>query len=467
MAVTTLVLPQQITNQHLNLSNHKLHNVFHAKYRHGITSGRDATRSKAKALIGDRIDWINTETRSSKDVGPFFVADIGDVWRNYQNFKAQLPFVEPHFAVKSNPEDMVLKVLGKAGAGFDCASVPEVEKALEMGASPDKIIWAHPRVNREQLLDARKLGVKHFVFDSEDELDLAVKHYPDIKYLERIAPDDSASTVKLSEKFGAPLPEVGALLRKAKDLKLDVIGVHFHVGSDNHDPHAFTAAINDARTAFDMGAALGYEFGMLDLGGGYTKETFDDTAVAIRAAIEHHFPAPRQIRVLGEPGRFFVASAFTLATRVIGRRKVRKAASALDLDIPDWKIDISDGIYGSLANLFSDGQTRHPKIFRKQDPSVADTKYLIWGPTCDSFDKPIPICTLQGLLSIDDWLLWEDQGAYTIPCATEFNGMPRAKIIWTSTEPAASALLDQASHNVLHAPSVVNDIDDWLPKANL
>ena len=467
MAAITLAIEQEQPTLRLIPDRHNLHDAVHQKSRHGIASGRDATHNKAQMLINERIDWINTETRSSKDVGPFFVADIGDVWRNYENFKAQLPFVEPHFAVKSNPENMILKVLGNAGAGFDCASVPEVEKALEMGASTDKIVWAHPRVNREQLLDARKLGVKHFVFDSEDELDLAATHYPDIKFLVRIAPDDSASTVKLSEKFGAPLPEVEGLLQKAKDLKLDVIGVHFHVGSDNHDPHAFTAAINDARAAFDMGAALGYKFKMLDLGGGYTRETFDDTAAAIRAAIDHHFPAPRQIRVLGEPGRFFVASAFTLATRVIGRRKVRKAASALDLDIPDWKVDISDGIYGSLANLFSDGQKRHPKIFRQQDPSVEDLKYLIWGPTCDSFDKPIPLCTLRGLLSIDDWLLWEDQGAYTIPCATEFNGMPRAKIIWTSTEPAASALLDQAARDLLHAPSMVDSLDHWFPKANL
>ena len=43
-------------------------------------------------LMNERIDWINAETRSSKDVGPFFVTDIGDVWRNYQNSKAQMLF---------------------------------------------------------------------------------------------------------------------------------------------------------------------------------------------------------------------------------------------------------------------------------------------------------------------------------------------------------------------------------------
>ena len=72
----------------------------------------------------------------------------------------------------------------------------------------------------------------------------------------RIATDDSNSVCPLSVKFGATLKGCRALLQRAMELSLDVIGVSFHVGSMCRDPGTYTQAISDARCVFDMAVSL-------------------------------------------------------------------------------------------------------------------------------------------------------------------------------------------------------------------
>jgi ornithine decarboxylase len=71
-------------------------------------------------------------------------------------------------------------------------------------------------------------------------------------------------------KFGCDvLTEAPHLLKVAQSLGLHVVGVSFHVGSGCGDPTAFYRAISAAKTVFDIGTTLGYNFDLLDIGGGY------------------------------------------------------------------------------------------------------------------------------------------------------------------------------------------------------
>lgn len=72
----------------------------------------------------------------------------------------------------------------------------------------------------------------------------------------RIAVDDSKSSTKLSSKFGARLEQVGKLLTLAAELRLEVIGVSFHVGCECTESSAFKQAIADARHVFDRAVSL-------------------------------------------------------------------------------------------------------------------------------------------------------------------------------------------------------------------
>ena len=82
-----------------------------------------------------------------------------------------------------------------------------------------------------------------------------------------------------------------------------------------------------ARKAFDIGASLGYHFTLLDIGGGFPGNNpeglqFKDIAAVLGPCIDRLFPP--HIRVISEPGRYFVSSAYTLATNIMARRVVPK-----------------------------------------------------------------------------------------------------------------------------------------------
>jgi len=223
-------------------------------------------------------------------------------------------------AVKCNPDPYVLRLLAGLGTGFDCASNGEIAQVLPLGVSPSRIIFANPCKALSFIKNAAKHGVDMLTFDNADELYKVARANPTAKLVLRILTDDSKSLCRLGLKFGAPLVTVPGLLSKARDLGLDVIGISFHVGSGCYDPSAFSDAVGWARAAFDMGLAAGYKFSFLDVGGGFEDATFEATAGILRDAIEFHFPDHAGLRIIAEPGRYFVSRAFSLATNIIARR---------------------------------------------------------------------------------------------------------------------------------------------------
>lgn len=86
----------------------------------------------------------------------------------------------------------------------------------------------------------------------------------------RIRCDATEVQCQLGNKFGCdPITEAPELLRIAKSLDIDVVGVSFHVGSGCREPPVFRRAISAARDIFDYAETLGYNFNLLDIGGGF------------------------------------------------------------------------------------------------------------------------------------------------------------------------------------------------------
>ena len=237
----------------------------------------------------------------------------------------------PHLslAIKSNPDPYVLRLLASLGAGFDCASSGEIVNVLGLGVVPSRIIFANPCKATSFIRHAAKTNVEMMTFDNSDELYKIARSFPTAKLIIRIHTDDSKALCRLNLKFGASLVAVPSLLAKARELGLNVIGVSFHVGSGCFDSSAFTDAIRRSRAVFDMGREVGYEFSMLDIGGGFEDATFDETALTISDAINAYFPNRKEagLRIIAEPGRYFVSKAFSLATNVIARRTPTSAES--------------------------------------------------------------------------------------------------------------------------------------------
>lgn len=262
----------------------------------------------------------------------FVVVDLEDVAFKAREWARMLPRVKPFYAVKCNPDERVLEVLHRHGAGFDCASKEEIHSVMRVGARPEDVIYANPCKQPSHLRAAKTHGVRMMTFDNADEATKIKKLMPDAQLVLRIATDDSNAVCQLSNKFGAALNAVAPLLRHATRLGLNVIGISFHVGSGCKDESAFVDALQRARSAFDIGKELGLSMHLLDIGGGFpgTREDRDEMAPAdltftriantIRPALDEWFPEGCGIDLIAEPGRFFVHSCAVTVTQVIARR---------------------------------------------------------------------------------------------------------------------------------------------------
>jgi ornithine decarboxylase len=215
----------------------------------------------------------------------------------------------------------VIRLLAALGAGFDCASTSEIDRILALkGVPPSRIIFANPCKPISFIRNAAAVNVDLMTFDNTDELHKIVRLYPSARLVIRILTDDSESLVKLGMKFGAHLDVVPDLLATAKNLDVNVVGVSFHVGSGCFNPNVYRNAIKRASAVFEMGRRAGYHFSLLDVGGGFEDRSFEHAASVLTDAIADYFPDRQSIDIIAEPGRFFVATAFRLATNVIARR---------------------------------------------------------------------------------------------------------------------------------------------------
>uniref|UniRef100_A0A3P8TSC8 ornithine decarboxylase n=1 Tax=Amphiprion percula TaxID=161767 RepID=A0A3P8TSC8_AMPPE len=377
--------------------------------------------------ISDVIDRKIKELSTVDNEEPFYVLNLDSLLKRHLRWITNLPRVKPFYAMKCNNTPAVVRMLMALGIGFDCAS--KIQHALSLGATPDKMVYAHTTKPLSHIRYACTHGVDVMTFDSEDELLKISLCHSQAKLILRIATDDSKSLVRLSTKFGARMASVGKLLEQAGELGLEVIGVSFHVGSGCTSSLAYKKAIADARLVFDMASLLGFQMKLLDIGGGFSaigdfQDKFEEFSGVINEALDKFFPPDSGVEIIAEPGRYYVESAFTLAVNVMAKRVVANEVDEQNSTcthqsseaIPDKMIMyyITDGVYGSMSCITADPV--HSKY-----PSV------IWGPTCDSIDKITENYWLPEL-HVGEWLLIDNMGAYSVSQVSDFNSFERARI---------------------------------------
>ncbi|XP_061361312.1 ornithine decarboxylase-like [Gastrolobium bilobum] len=369
-------------------------------------------------------DFIHSVIMDKPDMeSPFSVLDLGVVMDLMKNWTTKLPTVQPFYAVKCNPNLSLIGTLAALGSSFDCASKAEIESVLSLGVSPDRIIYANPCKSESHIRYAASVGVNVTTFDSVDEVEKIRKWHPKCELLLRIKPpQDSGARTCLGLKYGALPEEFQELLQVANAAGLKVTGVSFHIGSGGADTRAYHGAIEAAKSVFETASRLGMPtMRVLDIGGGFTSGSqFDAAALKINAAIQANFAneVEEGLVVIGEPGRYFAETAFTLATRVIGKR-VRG-------EVREYWID--DGIYGTLNCIMFDFATVTCTPLactsKPENPTCIDSKTYtctVFGPTCDSIDTVLRDYQLPEL-QVNDWLVFPKMGAYTTSSGTNFNG---------------------------------------------
>jgi ornithine decarboxylase len=370
---------------------------------------------------------------------PVFVIDHQKIKENFLEFKEKLPNVQPYFAVKANSDPEIIKTMFNMGASFDVASFPEFMLVYEniryLGAKEqqnfiwDKIIYANTIKPADTL---EKLNVYKILvtFDNLEELKKIKKHAPDVGLVLRIRVPNTGSMVELSSKFGAHPGEAVDLIAEAINLGLDVEGLSFHVGSQCNNFDNYIQALNFSSSIFKEAKLRNLDIGftgkdakrmkILDLGGGfpvkYTPDvkSFSSLAKKLNSEIKRQF-ASENIQVIAEPGRFMVATAATLVTKIVGK-SIRDGKTCYYLN---------DGVYHTFSGQVFDHQPYPLHAFKGGETKVCAT----FGPTCDAFDTISLSDELPEDLQIDDLLYAENIGAYTIASATFFNGFPPPKVV--------------------------------------
>lgn len=381
-----------------------------------MPSVRDA---RARALP-DAMRALLTSGRVSPDAHSFYAADLCEVARRLREFRALLPRVAPFYAVKCNPDACVVRTLAHLGAGFDVASSDElrlVADVLSPAQLRSRVVYANPVKAERDMRYASASGVALMTFDSADELRKVRRAAPDARLLIRIAVGDALSRVPLATKFGAQMGEVRALLDEAQRLGLAVVGVAFHVGSGCLSARPYVEALQRARAVFDEAEALGMPpLSVLDIGGGFpgfdgeAPVTFKEIAEAVRPRIDALFDD--DVDVIAEPGRYCVASAYTLATKIMS---ARRRGGVFDYYI-------GEGVYGSFKDaLLLDLRFEVKPLFGSATGVVSCNLY---GPTQDPHDVVLRDVQLPQF-RVGDWLYFPNMGAYTISLATNLAGLTR------------------------------------------
>ncbi|CAF2213587.1 unnamed protein product [Rotaria magnacalcarata] len=381
------------------------------------------TQYTAEEFIQRKIELLKD------DAEPFFAVDLEDICHKHIKWITLMPRVTPHYAVKCNDDVNIIKLLSFLGAGFDCASKGEIKKIIDLGVSADRIVYANPCKQSSYIRYAKEVGVETMTFDNEQELMKIKDIYPNAKLVLRIVTDDSNAVCRFSMKFGADMNTARKLLEKARHNDLDIVGISFHCGSGQMTSKAFVDAIQNARAIMNYGMKLGFTMNLLDIGGGFpgntgTENHFSDIAIAVNQALEKHFPNDGSVRVIAEPGRYYVASAYTLATSVIALRDMVDTETGA----MKYMYYINDGVYGSFNCVLYDHYVPEPKFLVDNQSNEKFTS-SIWGPTCDGLDC-IHTSIKMPKLNIGDWMLWKNMGAYTISAAVEFNGLPFGKPLY-------------------------------------
>ncbi|XP_044026739.1 antizyme inhibitor 1b [Siniperca chuatsi] len=343
----------------------------------------------------------------------FVVGDLGALMRQHVCWQSVVPQLQPYYPVKCNSSPAIIEVLASLGLGFVCANKAEVSLVLEHGVPPENIILSGVCKQLAHIKHAAKNNIQHLVCENEAELSKISRLHPNAKLLLQLTTEAHAAETSMA--FGFTLKSCRHLLEAAKELGVQVVGVTFHIPSSCQDlQQAYTHALSDARCVFDMGVDLGFNMNILDIGGGFTGSEFQLKQVesAVRPLLDAYFSPLSGVQVLAQPSSFYVASAFSLAVNVIGKKVVTRHWDSLAQgEDTEFLYYMNEGVYGPFNRKLLGNSIAAPSV-HKHVLCAEEAVYpsSLWGPSLDQLDHVVERCLLPEL-SVGDWLHFSNMGA--------------------------------------------------------
>ncbi|QNI34034.1 diaminopimelate decarboxylase [Alloacidobacterium dinghuense] len=378
-------------------------------------------------------DGVSLETLAKKFGTPLYTYSAGQILHRLRLFTSAFASI-PHlvcYSVKANSALAILKLLDQHGAGFDIVSGGELERILRVNKqAAERVVFSGVGKTAAEIDLALRSGILIFNVESAAELDLLAERASKLRKRARVAlrvnPDVFAethpyiSTGLREHKFGIDIRQARAVYKlAAKQKYLDPCGASVHIGSQIRSADPFGAAAERVAQLIRDLRSDGLAITSVDVGGGLGIEYHSDHSFNPEEKIHQYATALlkslrpiENLRLLLEPGRFIVAQAGALLTRVLYVKKNgEKTFVVTDAAMNDL---IRPALYQAHHDIV-------PVMPRKgARKKVVD----VVGPVCETGDffardRELPELKPGDLVAI------LDAGAYGLSLSSNYNSRPR------------------------------------------
>ncbi len=373
---------------------------------------------------------INLNRLVQKYDTPLYLYDFNYISTRYGELKEAF---EGHkslitYAVKANSNLSVIRHIAQMGAGADCVSIGEVKRAIKAGVDRYKIIFSGVGKRDEEIQEALNSDILMLNLESEAEMkrveliakELGGEARISIRVNPNIDPKTHPyiSTGLHENKFGVEIDMAKRMYIYAKKSDhLNPIGIHFHIGSQLTELDPIKEACNIVADLVRNLKAINIDIKFFDVGGGLGVVYKDEITIHPQAYADVIFDATRglDMTLLCEPGRYMLANAGYLVTKVLYEKKNGEKRFVI--------VDgaMNDLIRPSLYNAYHKIEV----MGRDKGDDTKMTPADIVGPICESgdfFGKDVPLPPLEH----DDLLVIYSAGAYGFTMASNYNTRGRS-----------------------------------------
>ncbi|MEL6530793.1 MAG: diaminopimelate decarboxylase [Pseudomonadota bacterium] len=362
--------------------------------------------------------------RIADEVGtPVYVYSRATLERHARVFRdglADVPDKLIAFAVKSNPNLAVLKVLQRQGYGADVVSIGEMRRALAAGMAPENVVFSGVGKTRREIAEALEARVGQFNIESEEEglelAELAAEMGLIAQCALRINPDvdagthDKISTGKADNKFGVPIDQAGQIFGLlASKPSVNLRGVAVHIGSQLGELAPLENAFAKLGELVTSLRGAGHEITHVDLGGGLGvpyKAGENPPSPAEYGAMVARMTKDWGVKLIFEPGRVIAGNAGVLLTRVVRvKRGLNNPFVIVDAAMNDLARPALYGAYHDFAAVEPNGEQMTANIV---------------GPICETGDT-FAMGRECDRLESGDLAVFRTAGAYGATMASSYN----------------------------------------------
>jgi len=376
-------------------------------------------------------EGVSLDTIACKVGTPAYVyssAAISEAYSDLDNALTEALDATPHticYAVKANSNLSVLKLLARAGSGFDIVSGGELERLRRAGVSPSRVVFSGVGKSGDEIRQALRAGIFLFNVESPAELELLIGEAARLRRRAaasiRVNPDVVAgahphiATGRKYHKFGVDWAQARKMYLTHRESKwIEWQGIGSHVGSQVLSLSPYRKALRKLSGYVRDLEANGVKLRYVDIGGGlgvrYTSENPPEARAYAQALAEETRGLGRHLLI--EPGRRIVAQTGVLLMRVLYTKETRgKTFVVTDAAMNDF---MRPALYAAM----------HPITTVARKTVRSQKKVAIVGPVCETGDVFLDSWPLGEVQSGDVLALW-GAGAYGTSMTSNYNSRPR------------------------------------------